>query len=98
MIMIVDMNWKKNSLAFNEFVLPIASLIQPLEECVVKHFLDVASTELNGFNKIVLSGTALKDHATLKQFDKFNWIKLYDKPILGICAGMQTISLVSGNH
>jgi GMP synthase-like glutamine amidotransferase len=96
MILIVDMNWKKNSLAFNEFVLPIVSIVQPLEECVVKHFLDVASTELSGFNKIVLSGTALKDHATLKQFDKFNWIKSYDKPILGICAGMQTISLVFG--
>jgi GMP synthase-like glutamine amidotransferase len=93
MILIVDMNWKRDSLAFNEFVLPIVSIIQPLEECEVKHFLDVKSAELDGFSKIVLSGTALKDHATLNQVDKFNWIKLYDKTVLGICAGMQTISL-----
>lgn len=94
MILIVDMNWKRDSLAFNEFVLPIVSVVEPLEECEVKHFLDIKPAELNGYSKIVLSGTALKDHATLKQIDKFNWVKTFDKPILGICAGMQTISLV----
>jgi len=96
MILIVDMNWMRNSLAFNEFVLPIVSVVEPLEECMVKHFLEIDPAELCGYSKIVLSGTALKDHATLKQVDKFNWIKKYDKPILGICAGMQTISLVFG--
>jgi GMP synthase-like glutamine amidotransferase len=94
MILIVDMNWKKDSLAFNEFVLPIASIIEPLEEYKIKHFLDIEPAELNRYSKIVLSGTALKDHATLKQVDKFNWIKTFDKPMLGICAGMQTIGLV----
>ena len=94
MILVVDMNWKPSSLAFNEFVSPIVSVVQPLEECLVKHFLDIEPSELEGYSKVVLSGTALRDHATLKQVDKFNWIKKYDKPILGICAGMQTISLV----
>jgi GMP synthase-like glutamine amidotransferase len=94
MILIVDMNWKRDSLAFNEFVAPIVSVLQPLEDCEVKHFLDIEHTELKSYSKIVLSGTTLKDHATLKQVDKFNWIKKYDQPILGICAGMQTIALV----
>ena len=75
MILIVDMNWKQDSLAFNEFVSPIVSVVQPLEECKVKHFLDIDPAELSCYSKIVLSGTALKDHATLKQVDKFNWIK-----------------------
>ena len=96
MILVVDMNWKRDSLAFNEFVSPIVSGVQPLEECTVKHFLDIASSELSGCSKVVLSGTTLKDHATLKQIDRFNWIREFDKPILGICAGMQTISLVFG--
>ena len=94
MILIVDMNWKRNSLAFNEFVSPIVSVVQSLEECEVKHFLDIDTAELEGYSRIVLSGTTLKDHTTLKQVDKFNWIKTCGKPILGICAGMQTISLV----
>ena len=96
MILIVDMNWKKDSLAFKEFVLPIVSVVESLEEYKIKHFLDIEPAELNYYSKIVLSGTALKDQATLKQVDKFNWIKTFDKPILGICAGMQTIGLVFG--
>jgi GMP synthase-like glutamine amidotransferase len=93
MILIVDLNWKKQSLAFNEFVLPIVSVVEPLEECVVKHFSEVAPSELGGYSKIILSGTALKDQATLTQIEKFEWLKNLDKPTLGICAGMQTISL-----
>jgi GMP synthase-like glutamine amidotransferase len=98
MILIVDMNWKRDSLAFNEFVSPLVSIVQPLEELEVKHFLEIDAEELKNYSKIVLSGTALKDHATLKQIDKFNWTKTYDKPILGICAGMQTVSLVFGER
>jgi GMP synthase-like glutamine amidotransferase len=96
MILIVDMNWKKDSLAFNEFVSSIVSVVRPLEKFNVKHFLDIELEELSGYSKIVLSGTTLKDHATLKLVDKFNWIKTCGKPILGICAGMQTISLLFG--
>lgn len=94
MILIVDMNWQKDSLSFNEFVLPIVSVVEPLEECTIKHFLELEPSELDGYSKVVLSGTALKDHATLKQIDKFSWINNFNKPLLGICAGMQTISLV----
>ena len=96
MILVVDMNWKKDSIALTEFVLPIVSVVKPLEECEVKHFLDVDPTRLESYSKIILSGTTLKDHATLKQVDKFNWIRKCEKPTLGICAGMQTIALVFG--
>jgi len=94
MILIVDMNWKKDSLAFNEFVLAIVTVVRQVEDFRVKHFLDIEPAEMEGYSRIVLSGTALKDHATLKQVDKFKWIKTCSKPILGICAGMQTISLI----
>jgi len=98
MILVVDLNWKKDSLAFNEFVMPITSIIRPFEKCEVKHFSEIAPEDLDVYKKVVLSGTALKDHTTLKQLGKFNWIKTLDQPLLGICAGMQTISLVFGEH
>jgi GMP synthase-like glutamine amidotransferase len=98
MILVVDMNWKRNSLAFSEFVSPIISVVQQLEECEVRHFLDIDTAKLGDYSKIVLSGTALKDHTTLKQLDKFSWIKNCENPILGICAGMQTIALVFKEH
>jgi GMP synthase-like glutamine amidotransferase len=96
MILVVDMNWKKDSLAYAEFVQPIVTTVKPLENCVVKHFSEVQHSELKGYSKIVLSGTALKDHATLSQTEKFHWLKSCEQPVLGICAGMQTISLVFG--
>jgi len=96
MILIVDMNWKKDSLAFNEFVSPIVSVVKPLEKCIVKHFLDVDPERLDGYSKIILSGTTLKDNATLMQIERFNWIKKCKKPTFGICAGMQTIASVFG--
>ena len=38
MILVVDMNWKKDSLGYYEFVLPIVSVAEDLDECVVKHY------------------------------------------------------------
>jgi anthranilate/para-aminobenzoate synthase component II len=96
MILVVDMNWKKDSLAYCEFVAPIVSVVEPLEECKVKHFLELDAQALNACRKVVLSGTTLKDFATLQQIDKFSWVKTFSKPVLGICAGIQTICQVFG--
>jgi len=43
-----------------------------------------------------LCGTALKDDEFMKHLNEFEWIKNYKKPILGICAGMQLITLIFG--
>ena len=96
MILIVDMSYRKDSLGFYEFVLPIVSIAKELDECVVKHYLELGREDLSKFDSAILSGTALKDHATLSQPEKFEWIRNCGKPVLGICAGMQTIGLVFG--
>ena len=96
MILIVDMNYKKDSLGFDEFVLPLVTVAEKLDNCVVKHFSEITSEELGSCNKAMLSGTSLQDHETLRQVEKFSWVTTWGKPILGICAGMQTIGLVFG--
>jgi GMP synthase-like glutamine amidotransferase len=98
MILVVDMNWKRDSLAQNEFVQSIVALIEPTEKCTVKHYLEIEPTELEGYSKVVLSGNTLKDHEALKHVDEFCWLKTFNRPILGICAGMQIISLVFGEQ
>lgn len=96
MILIVDMNWKMNSLGFCEFVLPIVEVIKPLDSWVIRHYLEVTDKDIEQSSSIILSGTPLKDTATLKQPEKFQWLKYTKKPVLGICAGMQTIGAVFG--
>ena len=41
MILVVDMNWKNDSLGFYEFVLPIVSVAQELDEVNVKHYAEL---------------------------------------------------------
>ena len=96
MILVVDMNYKKGSLGYYEFVLPIITIIKPLCKLSAKHYLEVSDEDLNRCDGIILSGTALKDVATLKQPEKFQWLKATEKPVLGICAGMETIGTVFG--
>jgi len=96
MILIIDMNWKNDALGFYEFVLPIAAIAEKMDECTIKHYLEVTSHDLKQCNSIILSGTALKDTTTLSQPDKFTWLKETEKPVLGICAGMETIAVAYG--
>lgn len=96
MILIIDMNWKKDSLGYYEFVSPIATVVKPLDDWIVKHYLEVTSEDLSRCNAVILSGTPLKDTATLSQPEKFQWLKKTEKPVLGICAGMETIGVVYG--
>jgi GMP synthase (glutamine-hydrolysing) len=96
MILVVDMNWKKDSLGFYEFVLPIVTIAKTQDECIVKHFLEVTNQDLSRCDRVILSGTALKDTATLSQPEKFMWLRETEKPVLGICAGMETIGVVFG--
>jgi GMP synthase-like glutamine amidotransferase len=96
MILVVDLNWKKDSLAFYEFVVPIMTIAKKIDECVVRHYLEITSQDLNRCSKIILSGTALKDYAFLTNPEKFQWLTETEKPILGICAGMEIIGIFFG--
>jgi GMP synthase-like glutamine amidotransferase len=96
MILVVDMNFKKDSLAFYEFVLPIISVIRK-QRVLVKHRSELSSEDIDGCERIILSGTALKDNDFLGHVEDFGWIRKCDNPILGICAGMEVIGLVFGS-
>jgi GMP synthase (glutamine-hydrolysing) len=97
MILVVDMNSKKDSLGVSEFVSPIVTVANELDECVVKHYTEVSSQDLSQCSRIILSGTALKDNVASNEPEKFSWLREVDTPVLGICAGMQAIGVVFGS-
>ena len=80
----------KEKLSELEFVRPI----QLLTKGKVKHYSEVSKDDVEKADKIIICGTALKDFDYLE--GDFSWLKEYDKPVLGICAGMQIIATTFG--
>jgi GMP synthase-like glutamine amidotransferase len=97
MILIVDMNSEKDSLGTYEFVLPIASIVKDFEAYAIRHYSELSQADVDKCSRVILSGNALRNRQTLARTEDFNWIKKCEKPMLGICAGMQAIGLVFGS-
>ncbi|MFH0752457.1 MAG: gamma-glutamyl-gamma-aminobutyrate hydrolase family protein [archaeon] len=90
--MILIINTCAEKLHYLEFVKPIEDIVK--KDFTTKHYNDLTEDDLNNADKIIVCGTSLKDNKFLK--GNFDWIKNIDKPILGICAGMQIIGTVLG--
>lgn len=91
MILIIDLNEIKNSLYYYEYVKPITDLIKDYK---VVHYKDLNKLHIKKVKKIILTGTSLKDIGYLDHYKDFSWIRTTQKPILGICAGMQMIGKI----
>lgn len=96
-ILLVDLCQEKNSLSQYEFVHPISETLQKMGFlCNILHYSLVTPQALAGHDKIILCGTALLDNAYAEHLLLFSWVEDLEKPILGICAGMQVISAIYG--
>ena len=95
--MILIINVCKEKLHYYEFVKPIEDILNKNKIAFfTKHHLDIKDKDLKKASKIILCGTSLQDFEYDKDLSKFKWIKNFEKPVLGICAGMQIISSVFG--
>lgn len=91
MILIIDTNYEKNSLAYDETVKPIVDLVK---DCEVKHYTELKDVEK--YDRIIICSCLLKDNKFMSSKDIFSWLKTTERPVLGICAGMEIIALVYG--
>ena len=97
--MILLINICKEKLHFNEFVKPVGNiLIREGIKGFIRHYTCLTKKDLQKASKAIICGTSLKDNHFLKDINKFEWIikNLNEKPILGICGGMQILSLTYG--
>jgi len=106
MILLIKTN--KENLHDNEFVNPIEDIVTrnelrdirqvkaKKEETRIRSYKELKKEDLEKADKIIISGTSLKDNEFLEDLEKFSWIKDCEKPLLGICAGAQIVGIVFG--
>lgn len=92
--MILLISTCKDKLHELEFVKPIEKILQKNFKTV--HYSKLTKLDLEKAEKIIICGTSLQDNEFSNHLKDFSWIKTIDKPILGICAGIQIISLIFG--
>ena len=97
MILVVDLNRVDLPLSPNEFVAPIVDTVKDVQAYSVIHYTQVDLDVLELVDAAILSGTTLKDTGYLENPDSFDWIDSFEKPVLGICAGMQVMGLRYGS-
>lgn len=111
MMLLLDLCYEKDSLSRYEFVDPIVDAVKRAGAYPrVVHFSDLFDDKLHNdtnahssdiiaadeSENIILCGTALKDFHYFDMIESFSWLQEYEKPVLGICAGMQVIASVFG--
>jgi len=90
--MILLINISKDDLHFYEFVKPIEEIIK--KDFKTFHYRDLIKKDLDKADKVIICGTSLKDNEFRENIKKFEWIKDFKKPILGICGGMQILGQI----
>lgn len=78
-----------------EFVKPIEDIISNNNfEYKTVNYKDLIEEYLTDCDKVIISGTSLKDNSFINDINSFNWIKDFNKPVFGICGGMQILGLI----
>jgi GMP synthase (glutamine-hydrolysing) len=99
MILLVDLCYRDGSLGFEEFVLPIARIVEGAgAEYRTVHYTRQPGQAARDCDGIILCGTPLMDNGFLGHLALFSWIPETRRPILGICAGMEVLALLAGGR
>ncbi|MEK6885759.1 MAG: hypothetical protein AABX17_02225 [Nanoarchaeota archaeon] len=96
--MILLINICKEKLHYLEFVKPTEDILR-LNKITffTKGYKEVQQKDLEKCEKVIICGTSLKDNEFIEDAKtRFSWIKSFQKPLLGICGGMQIIGKVYG--
>jgi len=79
---------------FFEFVKPIEEILEKENiEFETNNYKKLDKKQISNYDKIIITGTSLQDNSFLTDVKRFDWIKQYTKPLLGICGGMHILSM-----
>lgn len=96
---ILIINICKEKLHYYEFVKPIEDILKNLKKekkinYFINHYKDLKEGDLRKSSRVIICGTSLADNKFVDDINKFRWLLNYNKPVLGICGGMEIIGLV----
>jgi len=83
-------------LSEREFVTPISKIVGATNQKIL-HYTECTEQNIFEFEKILICGTSLQDNSYQKDIDKFKILTNFEKPILGICSGMQIVCTIFGD-
>jgi GMP synthase (glutamine-hydrolysing) len=93
--MILIINICKEKLHYLEFVKPIEYILkQENISFFTKRYSEINPKDLSRADKVIICGTSLVDNDFMEYLDRFSWVKEFDKPLLGICGGLQIIGKI----
>lgn len=97
--MILLINICKERLHYFEFVKPIEDILKKNRaNYFVRHYKDIKNCDLENAEKVIICGASLKDFDFYNNWKSFDWIKSFEKPLLGICGGAQILSKMFGGE
>lgn len=99
MILLVDLCYRDASLSRFEFVDPLADAIRRCGHTPeIRHYSRPLARAGPNCQGAILCGTALKDSSYLDHLEALDWVSRFDRPVLGICAGMQVFAALFGGE
>ncbi len=79
-----------------EFVKPIEDILRNNKtKFITFHYKNLNKNKIQKAEKIIICGTSLQDNQIVADLNYFKFLKTTNKPVLGICAGMQLIGLIN---
>lgn len=95
--MILIISICKEDMHYHEFVRPIEDILNALEEpFITKNYLKLSRSDLDSCHRIIIAGTSLMDMHYAKDISRFKFLASFNKPVLGICGGMQILCMIHG--
>lgn len=95
MILLIDIC--KEKMHYHEFVRPIEDILRDAEEpFITRHYSELSSDDLASCHRLIIAGTSLMDNSYSRHLKRFDFLRSFHKPVLGICGGMQILCAVNG--